>query len=474
MMTTPAPGSCTLTASKAGYVTKTSAFSFPSNGAYIQNLAIDPLRNRITGNLKDSNGQPIQGGKVIAYQPGTSTVVASNQTDASGFYIVSVPSGTYDVQFNVSGVYVKLLSVDLSSDVSNILNYFRYDSSQLKFTSSRDNQEFRILTPSPSKISLNNSQIAMNNSLNDNTYYYSSGMVYLRTTSDLKSDCIYSCCSNEARYRDKSCSSGYYCSARSCNAKIACPYTCCVGEDQYIDKTCSSGYSCVSHSCVGSSIALVQGSAKGSANIVSGSFTVSLAQVPTNGDVLIMTYMGTTRGYYGNPVIAGISQAGVTWSLATSYYVDSPSYVDSEIWVGAVGANAAKDITISVSGGESGGHTVEIADVCEWSGLSSTVDKTANGAAASTTAGSTGTTAATTQPSELWVGAIGAFSFNGPVQSLPTNGFTLLDGQSVWSDIPNSLGYLYKIVSSTGTANSGVTFSSPSYWTGVIATFKGS
>jgi hypothetical protein len=58
----------------------------------------------------------------------------------------------------------------------------------------------------------------VNASLNDNTYYYSNGIIYLKTTSGLKSDCLpsYQCCSNEARYRDKLCQPGYVCTNRVC------------------------------------------------------------------------------------------------------------------------------------------------------------------------------------------------------------------------------------------------------------------
>jgi hypothetical protein len=51
----------------------------------------------------------------------------------------------------------------------------------------------------------------------------------------------------------------------------------------------------------------------------------------------------------------------------------------------------------------------------------------------------------------------------------PTNGFTLYDG-TVTNAV--SLGYLVKVVSSTGAASSGVTLSGIRFWAGAIATFK--
>ncbi len=224
------------------------------------------------------------------------------------------------------------------------------------------------------------------------------------------------------------------------------------------------------------SITLVQSNAKGTAAIASGTFTVTLQQAPVNGNLLILCFAG--QGSTAVPYITGISQTNVTWT-SQEVCPDSNIYQDTEIWVGVVSASAGTVITITVAGG-TGGMYGEIADVCEWSGLSTSgfLDKTGYNNGAENTATGTGTTVTTTQASELWIGCTGGVGTSGadPTQTNPTNGFTLLDGVKVATSGADysSLAYLYQIVSSTGTANSGTTIAGTTYWTGCIATFKAS
>ena len=222
------------------------------------------------------------------------------------------------------------------------------------------------------------------------------------------------------------------------------------------------------------SITLVQSNAKGTAAIASGTFTVTLQQAPVNGNLLILCFAG--QGSTAVPYITGISQTNVTWT-SQEVCPDSNIYQDTEIWVGVVSASAGTVITITVAGG-TGGMYGEIADVCEWSGLSTSgfLDKTGYNNGAENTATGTGTTVTTTQASELWIGCTGGVGTSGadPTQTNPTNGFTLLDGVKVATSGADysSLAYLYQIVSSTGTANSGTTIAGTTYWNGCIATFK--
>jgi hypothetical protein len=243
------PGSCMLTASKTGYQTYSSSLNFPTDGTYTRNIALVPVqtpRNRIHGRLLDNSSQPLNG-RVIIYQG--ITIVNSTWT-SNGNYDLSVSSGIYDIQFNISDFYIKLLSVNISSDIKDIINYIDHRN-RISFISSTDLQEFQILSPNPDRVLLNGSEIAVNTSLNNNTYYYLNGVVYLKVTPDLKSDCIYTCCKNEARYRDKNCSTSEYCSNRVCYPKQNCPYECCMNEEQYLDKVCPSGYICDSnHNCI--------------------------------------------------------------------------------------------------------------------------------------------------------------------------------------------------------------------------------
>ena len=225
----------------------------------------------------------------------------------------------------------------------------------------------------------------------------------------------------------------------------------------------------------------VQGNATGSWS--SGStFTITLGATPTNGNTLIavISTWAFTSGKYG---VSSISQTGVTWTGSgngkQAYKIGASSYNEVEIWLGTVGSGASTTITVTLL--DTGGSDLYAAlgDVCEYSGLASAstvLDKTATNENTSTTTGDTGTTATTTQANELFIGGIlGVItSASSATQSSPTNSFSLLDGNTHTSgDQTWSLGYLEKIVSATGTANSSVTFAnSVGRYLGVIATFK--
>ncbi len=216
-------------------------------------------------------------------------------------------------------------------------------------------------------------------------------------------------------------------------------------------------------SATSTNITFVQGNAKGYTASYGTSISVAMGSAPTRGDVLIAV-IGTDSAYMGEfcPV-SSIVQTGVTWTkeLNSTYVSSGTYYLDVEIWAGIVSSGASTNLTVNLSVGPSFGA---VADVCEFSGLSGVVDKTAvNGGSGTTT--NTGTTATTSQSKELWIGGISAYYTS---QASPTNGFTLFDGATQ----PNlSVSYLEKNVSSTGAANSGTTISSSGTWAGCIATF---
>jgi hypothetical protein len=170
--------------------------------------------------------------------------------------------------------------------------------------------------------------------------------------------------------------------------------------------------------------------------------------------------------------VVSIVQTGVTWTLVKRKehkVLVKNWYVADEIWMGIVGAGAAANCTINTSDNE-----YMIADGCEYSGLatSGTVDKSASNEGDTVTTTDTGTTPTTLYPVELWVGSIsiGRYPVSGDTtQSNPANGFSLLDGAS---GLNSSLSFLEKIVSATGTAESGTTVASSRPFAGCIATFK--
>ena len=188
-------------------------------------------------------------------------------------------------------------------------------------------------------------------------------------------------------------------------------------------------------------ITLVQGNARGASDTTPISVTMNNTPIESN---LLIAVVGSDS-YPNNVPVTGISQTGVTWSLAV---LGGDTGVLVEVWYGVVGAGASKDITVNFAGGHNYGAIV---NVCEWSGLaiSSPVDKTATSPFGS--AFVTGTTPTTSQADELCVGGIDSA---GP-ESAPTNSFTLLDGTIQQHYLYCS--YLYRIVSSTGAYGCGVT-----------------
>ena len=215
----------------------------------------------------------------------------------------------------------------------------------------------------------------------------------------------------------------------------------------------------------------VQGNARETAT--SGStITITQTSTPTNGNMNILTV-----GIFDSPsppTVSSISQTGVTWTLAVK---KTQGNEDSEIWVGVIGSGASTSITINLSASLGSTYGVGIADVCEWSGVTSTVDKTKPNYNNGGTAVDSGTTDPTTYADELWIASLYAATSGGALtETNQTNGFTLLDGANSISKngIYHVEGYTYKIVSSTGQANSGVSVNHNSQWAGCIATFKAS
>lgn len=219
-------------------------------------------------------------------------------------------------------------------------------------------------------------------------------------------------------------------------------------------------------------------SGRGTCGSGATSIPVTMALTPTNGNVLIAAIYADTDQANN---VASIVQTGVTWAGLGNPQVikqahvawNSGAYENVEIWIGIVGAGANTSVTVNLNAATSGGG---VADIYEYSGVAtiSFLDKTATNLGHSdpkTT--DTGTTAATTQANELWIGATVAVDGTwGMFQSLPTNGFTLYDGVAILAGTYNhSLAFLEKIVSSTGAANSGTTFNGSGDWAGCIATF---
>lgn len=137
----------------------------------------------ISGRLIDKSNNPVAA-KIIIYLAGTSSNVNSTQTNSTGYYSLQVPSGNYDIQFNFSSIpnyYIKLLSVKLSTDRANILNYINYSSQRLSFNVDfNGSQGIETYSPSrPSRVLKNGSVISnvssLSNLINNSWYFDSPG-----------------------------------------------------------------------------------------------------------------------------------------------------------------------------------------------------------------------------------------------------------------------------------------------------------
>lgn len=151
---------------------------------------------------------------------------------------------------------------------------------------------------------------------------------------------------------------------------------------------------------------------------VSGSsFTAVFGATPTAGDYIFLAIgvWGFTAGY-----TTAVSQTGVTWTAIKRVNYGSNN---SEVWEGVVGSGAGTTITITFNTNPS----FAICDAYEYSAITDgSTDKTAqNWNTSGNTTTDSGTTATTTEGSEIWIASIAAVttSVNSAAQSNPTNSF---------------------------------------------------
>jgi hypothetical protein len=192
---------------------------------------------------------------------------------------------------------------------------------------------------------------------------------------------------------------------------------------------------------------------------------MTLGSTPKNGDAIFIVATTSDANH-----IDSITQTGAAWEEITYAGLDRAT----ELWAAFNVQNAGTTITVALTG-----TALSVAIAVEYSGISSSnaTDKTVSNIG-SGTAVDTGTTATTTQAYELWIGGIGAAPTN--AQSSPTRNFNQVATSSVISTESSSVvfvaGFYEKIVSATGTANTGCTLSHSAAWQpawqGQMATFK--
>jgi hypothetical protein len=192
-------------------------------------------------------------------------------------------------------------------------------------------------------------------------------------------------------------------------------------------------------------------------------FTVTIP-TPHNGNTLV-AIISTRSGPNG---VSSVIQAGVFWTqVAKTTGTDG---VTTEIWYAPNVSSAGTSVGISLTS-----STFASAAVMEYQGIlaSSSLDVTANNSGTSTSAG-TGTTAPSTQGSELWIAGIGLVDSTYTLSSV-LNSFTTVTNAASGSSTTANNSQLYVIerfATTNGTVSSGGTVSAASPWSGAIATFK--
>ena len=120
-MFTPPPGYCSLVASKSSYTSKTISFSFTENKTYERNFELNKIKYRVYGRLRNITDSSVQA-TIIAYQQ--NNVIATNQTDPNGNYVLSLIPGVYDVQYNLTNFYIPNFYIRIpSTDITNSDTY---------------------------------------------------------------------------------------------------------------------------------------------------------------------------------------------------------------------------------------------------------------------------------------------------------------------------------------------------------------
>lgn len=139
---------------------------------------------KVYGKLADKDNNPQQA-KIAIYQAGTNILNTSNQTNSNGNYNLVVSHGMYDVQFNLTNLFIpnygiKLLSMNVNSDLYNLITNITGYSSENKVSFDADIDSSQVLQTygpnKPKKVSINGTSLTEVSSLSElknNTWFYS-------------------------------------------------------------------------------------------------------------------------------------------------------------------------------------------------------------------------------------------------------------------------------------------------------------
>ena len=210
--------------------------------------------------------------------------------------------------------------------------------------------------------------------------------------------------------------------------------------------------------------ARVQSKTANTGSAAAGTISMTLNTTPVSGNTLIAVI--STRGTSSGRV-TGITQTGAAWTRAAQ--AANSSGTTTEIWYAPNVSGAGTAISIAQASLRSAAVVMEYSGVLTASPLDVTANATGNSSSAST-----GTTAATSQASELWIGGIGMVNSGYTLSSILNSFTSVASSQTTNSTAGNNAKTyaLEKWVSASGTAGTGATVSTSSQWSGAIATFK--
>lgn len=208
-------------------------------------------------------------------------------------------------------------------------------------------------------------------------------------------------------------------------------------------------------------IARVQSKAANTAGTNATTLALTFDATPTAGNIVVIV----AQNAGSNLPMWMAAQNGIAW-LDNEQIIGNGS---SAIFVGRISSTiASATVTITMSTAQ------PIAAVgVEYSGTAIRVDKTvyANG---NSTSAASGATETTVNANELWVGLVGVRGTNANTISSPTNSFSIVAQTNTTNGTSNAdrtVGFLERIVTSTGTANAGGTVTS-NLWTAQAMTFE--
>jgi hypothetical protein len=201
--------------------------------------------------------------------------------------------------------------------------------------------------------------------------------------------------------------------------------------------------------------------------------TITLPEVPQKGNVIIAVLGVELSGNSLSYMFPQITQQDVTWlDSSTSLTSSSSTSINSiKILAGIVDSDSAsKTVTFTLTPHDGTVTSIKaVATLCEYSGLDVSYIKAHfsdrfSGNPGNSKTPDTDTTQQTRYTNELWIGGT---MLNNNAQSSPTNGFMLFDGK-----LSNgiSVGYLEKIVTSTGQAQVSTTGDGKARWYATLAT----